>query len=230
MTEGARTMEKLSQVTQIVMDKTGTLTEGQLQMASYDLVEVWRDRWEELSVLICAAEELNGVAHPAGLAVFRECLQGIQPQWQRYREQGGLKDLEETPGQGLCCHVDAGDHVWRKVCLGNKPFVKSTGVTVSERLEFSSPSKGGLKVYVAVDGQHVGVIHLQVCVGTLLLNTNAHCLNLEANPGWQDVIRSDAKEAIQMLQKQGLGITMVSQESVFSLGVSLDWPTPISSA
>lgn len=156
MTEGARTMESLNEVTHIIMDKTGTLTQGQLQMSAYHLVEQWQDRWEELSVLICAAEEHNGVAHPTGFAVFRGCLQGIKAPWQKYKSEGDMKDLEVTPGQGLSCRVDVGDMVWRKVCLGNAAFLESMGITVIEK------SREALRVYVAVDDEYAGMIRLEV--------------------------------------------------------------------
>ena len=163
MAEGARTMEKLNQITHIIMDKTGTVTEGQLHMAACDLTDEWYDGWEQLSVLICAAEEHNGVAHPAGLAVFRGCLQDIQTPWRRYKEHGGIENLEEIPGQGLQCDVDVGDKVWRKVCLGNAKFMESTGVTLIERPDLKPQAKGALNVYIAIDDGYAGVIRLQVC-------------------------------------------------------------------
>ncbi|KAK6369398.1 Cu(2+)-transporting P-type ATPase [Exophiala oligosperma] len=185
MVEGARNMEKLNEISHIVMDKTGTVTEGQLHMAACDLEDSWCDRWEELSVLVCAAEERNGVAHPAGLAVFRGCLQNIQSQWRKYKEFGGLKNLEEVVGQGLRCDVDVGDSSWRRICLGNAMFLSSMGIQIVEQPHLQA-AKEALNVYVAIDDEFAGVFRLQ------------------------DKIRSDAKQAIEALQQRGLSVTMAT--------------------
>lgn len=161
MVEGARNMEKLNEISHIVMDKTGTVTEGQLHMAACDLEDSWCDRWEELSVLVCAAEERNGVARPAGLAVFRGCLQNIQSQWRKYKEFGGLKNLEEVVGQGLRCDVDVGDSSWRRICLGNAMFLSSMGIQIVEQPHLQA-AKEALNVYVAIDDEFAGVFRLQV--------------------------------------------------------------------
>lgn len=162
MVEGALNMEKLNAITHVVMDKTGTVTEGQLHMAACDLEDSWRDRWEELCVLVCAAEERNGVAHPAGLAVFRGCLQNIQPQWRKYKEFGCLDNLEEVIGQGLRCDVNVGNNVWRRICLGNAKFLESTGIEIVEHRHLRPQAKEALNVYVAIDHEYAGVFRLQV--------------------------------------------------------------------
>lgn len=57
--EGAKAMENLKSVAHIVMDKTGTLTEGELRVSSLKITEAWTGDVQTLCTLICGAEDFS---------------------------------------------------------------------------------------------------------------------------------------------------------------------------
>ena len=161
MIEGASAVENLAHVTHIVMDKTGTLTEGNLRVSNFRTTNAWQEKLELLSTYICAAEENGASAHPVGAAVFRQALQAAGGRWKKYEHYGGLRDLQETAGQGIRCLVDIGDANWRSVCVGNLALTKKIGVAGLENVP-SEVDALGTAVFVSIDGQLAASIVLQV--------------------------------------------------------------------
>lgn len=152
-------MEKLNRVTHVVMDKTGTLTKGELQIDVLDVIDEWYDQAEYLAALICAAEE-NSVAHPAAMAVFGGCLSVAERYWRLYKETGAIEEHEDVPGKGVRSNVNIGNGIWRKVCLGNAAFLQEMDIAVPQRT--SDQEKQSLMVYIAIDDGYVGSISLRV--------------------------------------------------------------------
>lgn len=178
-------MESLTKVTHIVMDKTGTLTEGKLKVSSMKTSEAWKGNVPMLCTLICAAEEHGASAHPIGAAMFREALQMAGSHWDEFKRRGALKGLREIAGQGVVCSVDAGDNRWRSICVGSLRLMEESDVKNLASL----PREVGLlgtMCLVAVDEQ-----------------LSAWCL-------LQDSLRPDAQDTISRLKARGLHITMAS--------------------
>lgn len=100
MTEGAKAMENLKDVTHLILDKTGTLTEGRLQVSAFKVSSGWQNNLQTISTLVCAAEERGASAHPVGAAVFRETLRLAGRRWQKFKDFGEVRKLQEIIGQG----------------------------------------------------------------------------------------------------------------------------------
>ncbi|GAA5133001.1 hypothetical protein GCM10023213_02060 [Prosthecobacter algae] len=87
---GGAAIEKLAEVDVIAMDKTGTLTEGNLKVA---LVESFPPGRETDVLRLCVTLDANS-NHPIAHAITRHAKeQGIEP--------GELQEFQSIPGQGL---------------------------------------------------------------------------------------------------------------------------------
>jgi Cd2+/Zn2+-exporting ATPase len=87
---GGAAIEKLAEVDVIAMDKTGTLTEGNLKVA---LVESFPPGREKDVLRLCVTLDANS-NHPIAHAITRHAKeQGIEP--------GELQEFQSIPGQGL---------------------------------------------------------------------------------------------------------------------------------
>lgn len=158
---GAPVMEQLKRVTYIVMDKTGTLTEGRLRVSQIAHTADWRHDQKALATLICAAEECGGSAHPVGAAIFRTLLPVAGECWKTYKESGGMKDLKEIPGRGVSCQVDAGDQAWHRVCVGTIDFMADNSVS-GITTQAHDRNTDGTTVYAAINGALAVAITLRV--------------------------------------------------------------------
>lgn len=161
MTNGAEAMEALKSVTHVVMDKTGTLTEGRLRILSMKTSDAWKGNVQTLCTLICAAEEHGASSHPIGSAVFREALMQADECWKDYKINGIAQDLREVAGQGVVCRVDLGDKKWRKVCVGSLKLMEANGVSNHASLPREVDFLGSVCL-VAVDGQLAASLIFQV--------------------------------------------------------------------
>lgn len=195
MLEGGETMETLKSITHIVMDKTGTLTQGVLRVSEMKISGLWQGNEKALAVLVCAAEEKGASAHPVGSAIFRSLLPTAAERWKKYQVFGGLRDLEEVGGRGVQCEVECGDQNWRQVCIGSVDFMHDKNIQGVESLPLEIENGGSL-VFVGIDGE---------IAATMML---------------QDVVRSDAKSTIDSLKARGLEVSMVRNP----LGICCSFP------
>ena len=140
----AAALERLEKVSTIVVDKTGTLTEGK---PSLQRVIATGD-FDEASVLQIAAAVESSSEHPLARAVVA----GAQAK--------GLKvpyaaDFDSDPGLGVWGRVDG-----RLVLVGNLRLMQRHEVDV-ERLSTAAEeerARGATAIYVSVDGKPAGLL------------------------------------------------------------------------
>jgi Cu2+-exporting ATPase len=133
--KGADTVEALARIRHVVLDKTGTLTQGRVAMTSFDgdasLLESVAALEAQSSHLIAHAVE---AAVPAGVAARHE-----------------VCDVEEVAGGGVRGVVDG-----RRMVIGTVAFLRGAGVEVStaweQRLD-EVAGQGDTPVLVAVDAR-----------------------------------------------------------------------------
>jgi Cu+-exporting ATPase len=139
--KGAQILERLTQITDIVFDKTRTLTTGefavvqsmfQMPLTNAEQLNIWR--------LIAAAECASGSVHPLGAAIIAHVAKMSSEQLPKVQE------FEYLPGRGIECKVDD-----RVLVIGNRALL---------RLRDSSFSSD-TQVLVSLDGVHVLSINLQ---------------------------------------------------------------------
>lgn len=134
--KGGASLEFLSKIGAVVMDKTGTVTEGNFQVQK--IVSTWRYSEEEL-LRICAsceqrsthpiAESIVRAAHEKGLNLERPLL------------------LKEFAGHGVSAFLPQG-----RVYCGNQKLLVDNGIFISQNVE---EVKGSV-VFVSVDGRFAG--------------------------------------------------------------------------
>ncbi|RKH05154.1 heavy metal translocating P-type ATPase [Corallococcus carmarthensis] len=143
----AAALERMAAVDTLVVDKTGTLTEGKPR-----LVTVEPAPGVDASALLRQAASLErGSEHPLAAAVAAGARErGVAP--------GGVEDFQAVPGQGVRGRVDG-----RDVALGNAALMRSLGVEVealTERAE-ALRQEGQTVVLVSVDGRAAGLLGVE---------------------------------------------------------------------
>jgi len=138
----AEALEKLAAVDMLVMDKTGTVTEGRPEVAR---VGVWggvQMSQDELLGLAASAENLS--EHPVARAIVRAAKSKNIP-------IALATEFRSTAGGGVEAYVRNS-----KVIVGSPDFLRQKHVEFSAPLNPMSEAEGVTKVYVARDGSLVG--------------------------------------------------------------------------
>lgn len=139
----AEALERLAQIDTLVVDKTGTLTEGRPRLTDILALE----GFSENDVLRMAASLERGSEHPLGEAILR----GAE---ERGVELVALKGFEAVVGQGVRGIVSG-----RSVALGNRALMQTVGADPSalsaeaDRLG----DQGRTAMFLAVDGKPAGI-------------------------------------------------------------------------
>jgi Cu+-exporting ATPase len=142
----AEALEKLAQVDLLVIDKTGTVTEGRPEVAG---VGVWggvQMSQDELLGLAASAESLS--EHPVARAMVRTAESKNIP-------IAPATEFRSTAGGGVEAYVRNS-----KVIVGRPDFLRQKHVEFSAPLNPMSEADGVTKVYVARDGKVVGSLSL----------------------------------------------------------------------
>jgi len=140
----AEAIEVMRQVDTLVVDKTGTLTEGKPRLAG---IETTGAR-SEPDLLRLAATLERGSEHPLAAAIVA----GAQ---ERGVELGETASFESLTGKGVTGEVDG-----RRVALGNARLLETLGVDpgpLAERAEVLR-REGQTVMFVAVDGEAAGIV------------------------------------------------------------------------
>jgi Cu+-exporting ATPase len=141
--KSAEALENTGKVRTVVLDKTGTITQGEPEVTGMIGLEL-----PEKEVLRFAAAVERGSEHPLAEAIVRKAgTDGIAlPE---------AEDFEAIPGRGAKATVEG-----RSVLIGNRAMMDSSLVTVSGAEEHLAwmESQGWTAMLVAVDGRLVGII------------------------------------------------------------------------
>ncbi|MEO7061895.1 MAG: heavy metal translocating P-type ATPase, partial [Lapillicoccus sp.] len=138
-------MEQLGQTDTVILDKTGTLTEGRPRLAHVDLTS--SDRTVEEILTLAAAAEL-GSQHPLGAAIVEAAQhRGLTP----LPTSSGFESL---PGQGVRAYV--GDHLVQVLAPNAHPQIPAAARDHLDAIH----ARGGTAVLVVVDGRVDAVLGL----------------------------------------------------------------------
>ncbi len=210
-------LEGLAEVSHVVLDKTGTLTEGRMRVA-----EIVAHEGEADTLLALAGSVERHFPHPLSRAIVARAEERNLP----FRPCTGLESL---PGMGVGATVE-GVSVW----VGNRRLMAHLGLAIPapladrcDRIE----GRMGIAVLVAVDGRLKGLLHVadhiregaaglidalrQSGLGITLLTGDAapaaHYLS-ERLGGLRvvaDVLPQDKAEQVMRLQQQGERVLMI---------------------
>ena len=169
-------MEAMSGVRAVVMDKTGTLTQGDFRVQ-----EIRGD--EELLRLCAACEETS--THPIAVSIVSAARErGLQ--WSRPQE------LAEIPGRGIRAVLDG-----KVILCGNEKLMAENGVEIPA-LEWEY----GTRVLAAVDGVYAGAL----LISDTVKPDAAQAMERLRRKGYTTVmLTGDAREAAQAVAKE-LGV------------------------
>jgi len=144
LVKSAEALERMEKVTVLVVDKTGTLTEGKPRVVAVEPAEGITE--PELLALVASLERSS--EHPLAAAIVAAAREGgatiTEPQ-----------DFTSVTGQGVKGVVNK-----RAVALGNASMMQAAGVdiaAISPRAE-ALRSDGATVLFVAIDGRAGGVI------------------------------------------------------------------------
>ena len=137
--KGSNYLEAMSKVEWVVMDKTGTLTEGAFHVEKISPADGFR-RDEVLEYAAMAESDSN---HPIAISLKEEYGKEIERKF--------IKNVYEIAGKGICANIKG-----HEIAAGNKKLMSEKTYFEGNLDEHSI----GTTVYVAVDGKYAGYILL----------------------------------------------------------------------
>ncbi len=142
--KNAEALERLEKVDTIVIDKTGTLTEGRPKVTAIRPAE----GMDEAELLRLAASLERGSEHPLAAAI-------VAAATERGLSLSSASDFDSPVGKGVTGTVDG-----RHVVLGNRRMMADAGVDITSLGETAEELRqdGASAIFMAVDGRPVGVI------------------------------------------------------------------------
>ena len=144
----AQALERMEAVDTIVIDKTGTLTEGRPSVTAINTI----GGIPEDELLRLAASVERNSAHPLANAIVRAALA-------KNLKLGDAQNFMEPGGKGVSAAIDG-----RRVTIGNMRFLTGSGPapdTLSRALAQAADAirkDGATAIIVAIDGKPAGVI------------------------------------------------------------------------
>jgi Cu+-exporting ATPase len=191
----AKAIELLRQIDTLVLDKTGTLTEGHPAVRSVIPVSPWTE--SELLALAAGAERPS--EHPLARAIVDTALE-------RNVDPSSVHDFQARAGYG----VRAKDIDNRTLLIGNRALMQNEGVS-TDRLDPQADAlrnDGSTVMFVAVDGALAGI----VAVADPIKETTPRALQALQTEGLRVVmLTGDARATAQAVAKR-LGIDEVLAE------------------
>ena len=142
--KNAEALEMLENVDTVVVDKTGTLTEGKPQVASIIAV----DGWDEGQLLRLAASLERGSEHPLASAL-------VQASEARGVTLVAASEFESLTGKGVSGRVDG-----HRVAIGNRALLEVLGVVAHALLTPAEDLRrdGQTVMFIGVDGRAAGLL------------------------------------------------------------------------
>lgn len=210
LTKSAESLETAHQVDTVVLDKTGTITEGKPSVTDIAPVGI-SDK--ELLQIAASIEYLS--EHPLAKAIVEKA-DGL--------EFSNVADFEQIAGQGVKGNVDG-----KKVLAGNYKMMRENNIEVSEDEIFANDGKTSL--YFAVDNKFVGIIAVAdtikatsrqaiedmrnmgldviMLTGDNAVTANAIKNKLSLSSAVAEVLPSDKEDEVRKLQQNGHKVAMV---------------------
>ncbi|KAI1502997.1 putative copper-transporting P-type ATPase [Biscogniauxia marginata] len=202
LVKGGAALEATTKITQVVLDKTGTITYGKMSVATAELPSVWQDNeWRRRLWWTVVGLAEMGSEHPVGKAILNaartELGLGVEG-----TIDGSVGDFSAAVGRGISALVEPSTSAERtryKVLVGSVRFLRESAVIVPEdaveaseeinskaNKSKSSSSAGTTNVFIAINGKYAG--HL--------------CL--------ADTIKEGAAAAITVLHRMGIKTAIVT--------------------
>lgn len=210
LTKSAEALETAHKVNTVVLDKTGTITEGKPSVTDISPNGISN---EELLLIAGSIEKLS--EHPLAKAIAEKA-EGL-----RLKE---ITDFTQTAGQGVSGKLDG-----KTVLAGNYRMMKENGIEMTEDTRFAKEGKTAL--YFAEDGRYIGTVAVADTIKEtsrqaiddmrkmgldVIMLTGDNAVTAEAIKNKlplttviAEVLPSDKEEKIRSLQAEGKRVMMV---------------------
>ncbi len=132
LVKGSSCLETLSQVSEIVFDKTGTVTKGVFELKKIVPLEISESELLELAAHVEAFSD-----HPISRSIINAY--GKTP------DENRIGELENIPGKGIVAKIDS-----EIVAMGNSALMDALGI------EHEDVSEHGTLVHTAKNGKYLG--------------------------------------------------------------------------
>lgn len=193
--KGAEILESTRQVDTVILDKTGTVTSGNME-----LVSIFPP--DDLGVLQAAATLESGSEHPIAGAITRAATaKGIE-----LTSDKVPADFQSYPGGGV-----RGTIAGQAVLAGNRKFISEQGAVISSAFEdviTEHTSRGETMVLVALDGQVKGLLG----IADQVKETSAPAIALFKELGLTPVLLTGDTENVARQVGKQIGIEEVIAE------------------
>ena len=192
--KNAEALERMEKVDTLVVDKTGTLTEGKPKVVAV----VPATGFEESEALRLAASVEQASEHPLAAAIVASAKE-------RRLALSQVSAFDSPTGKGVVGMVDG-----RHITLGNAKFLRETGIATAdlddeaERLR----ADGATAIFLAVDGKIAAVM----AIADPVKPTTSEALKLLAQDGVRVVMLTGDNRTTAQAVARRLGIENVEAE------------------
>jgi Cu+-exporting ATPase len=192
--KNAEALERMEKIDTLVIDKTGTLTEGKPRVVAVAPAS----GFDEAQVLQLAASAERGSEHPLAAAI-------VAAASERKLEFSPIRDFDAPAGKGVTGTIDG-----KKVALGNARFLNEMRIDTSalasqaERLR----GDGATAIFLAADGKAAGVI----AIADPIKETTPDALKALAADGIRVVMLTGDNRTTAQAVARRLGIAEVEAE------------------
>jgi Cu+-exporting ATPase len=208
--KGGESLERLARIDMVVLDKTGTLTEGKPEVVAVRA----SNGWTENQVLELAAGLEQRSEHPLARAI-------LSAAEKRDLRVPSSIDVRAVPGKGIRGSIDGSD-----VAAGNAALMAELGVQIPEE----TGAAGTTRMYVATGNRLVGVVEardtlratakeavsglgrLGIRTAILTGDTASTAETIARDAGiqevWAGLLPEQKLAKIRELQQQGLRVAM----------------------
>ena len=188
--KSAEAIETMHRIDTVVLDKTGTVTEGRPEVT--DVVPRRGGDPAELLAFAASLEKLS--EHPLGGAIVREAEQRQHPLYK-------ITGFEQIPGQGIVGELDG-----RRCMAGNRTMLEAQGIVSDPELDARArdfAEDGKTPIYFAHDGVVLGVI----AVSDAIKATSAQAVSELVGMGIEVIMLTgdNARTAAAVQRKTGIG-------------------------
>lgn len=163
-------LETTHKIKVAVFDKTGTLTEGKPSIT--DIIAM-----DETRLLSAVATAEQGSIHPIAKAINEYCLS-------KNINSFNAESISTVTGKGILCKLRN-----KTILAGNKEFLEENGIAVNEESANLLASQGKSLVFVAENGEYLGLLALA------------------------DTLKPTSKEAIAKLKSMGIKTVLLSGDN-----------------
>src|SRR5262249_5159102 len=192
--KNAEALERMEKIDTLVIDKTGTLTEGKPKVVAV----VTAGGVDENEVLRLAASVEQASEHPLALAI-------VAAAQERGLDLTAVTEFDSPTGKGVVGAVDG-----RRLALGNASFLREIGIQTSQLEQEAERLRreGATAIFLGVDGKFAGVL----AIADPVKRTTPDALSALAKDGIRVVMLTGDNKTTAEAVARRLGITQVEAE------------------